>query len=85
MFLQEYDLKSEPKSERYQQYDDQDYASLMLGLVSDPASCFQMYYHGEVINVHVSITNNSNKNIKNIIVSGKYDRSCFHCERRDVH
>ncbi|XP_049930918.1 S-arrestin a isoform X4 [Epinephelus moara] len=29
----------------------------------------EMYYHGEVVNVHVSITNNSNKNIKNIIVS----------------
>lgn len=30
-----------------------------------------MYYHGEPIKVHVSITNNSNKNVKNIIVSGK--------------
>nr|XP_046264515.1 S-arrestin a [Scatophagus argus] len=29
----------------------------------------EMYYHGEPIKVHVSVTNNSNKNIKNIIVS----------------
>ncbi|XP_041804409.1 S-arrestin a [Chelmon rostratus] len=29
----------------------------------------EIYYHGETINVHVSVTNNSNKNIKNIIVS----------------
>ncbi|XP_042353290.1 S-arrestin a [Plectropomus leopardus] len=29
----------------------------------------EVYYHGEVINVHVSVTNNSSKNIKNIIVS----------------
>ncbi|CAL8366483.1 unnamed protein product [Boreogadus saida] len=27
------------------------------------------FYHGEAINVNVSVTNNSNKNIKNIIVS----------------
>ncbi|XP_045908954.1 S-arrestin a isoform X1 [Micropterus dolomieu] len=29
----------------------------------------EIYYHGETIKVHVSITNNSNKTIKNIIVS----------------
>ncbi|XP_008294036.1 S-arrestin a [Stegastes partitus] len=29
----------------------------------------EMYYHGETIIVHVNITNNSNKNIKNIILS----------------
>ncbi|XP_053294130.1 S-arrestin a [Pleuronectes platessa] len=29
----------------------------------------EMYYHGECIKVHVSVTNNSSKNIKNIIVS----------------
>ncbi|XP_069367557.1 S-arrestin a isoform X2 [Paralichthys olivaceus] len=29
----------------------------------------EMYYHGESIKVHVSVTNNSSKNIKNIIVS----------------
>lgn len=31
----------------------------------------QVYYHGEPVKVHVSVTNNSNKNVKNIIVSGK--------------
>lgn len=40
---------------------------------SDPVSCFQVYYHGEPIKVHVSVTNNSSKNIKNIILSGKRD------------
>lgn len=39
--------------------------------------CFQMYYHGEPIKVCVNITNNSSKNIKNIIVSGKQDHSCL--------
>ncbi|GAA6229479.1 S-arrestin-like isoform X2 [Lates japonicus] len=29
----------------------------------------ELYYHGETIKVYVNITNNSNKNIKNIIVS----------------
>ncbi|XP_047223746.1 S-arrestin a isoform X1 [Girardinichthys multiradiatus] len=29
----------------------------------------ELYYHGETINVHVNITNNSNKNIKNIVLS----------------
>ncbi|KAF1383185.1 hypothetical protein PFLUV_G00128680 [Perca fluviatilis] len=29
----------------------------------------EIYYHGEVIKVNVSVTNNSSKNIKNIIVS----------------
>ncbi|KAM6919176.1 S-arrestin a [Xenentodon cancila] len=29
----------------------------------------ELYYHGETINVHVNVENNSNKNIKNIIVS----------------
>uniref|UniRef100_A0A3Q1JD35 S-arrestin n=1 Tax=Anabas testudineus TaxID=64144 RepID=A0A3Q1JD35_ANATE len=29
----------------------------------------EIYYHGEPIKVHVSVTNNSSKNIKNIIVS----------------
>ncbi|NP_001116373.1 arrestin [Oryzias latipes] len=29
----------------------------------------ELYYHGEPIKVHVNVTNNSNKNIKNIIVS----------------
>ncbi|CAL8277477.1 unnamed protein product [Lota lota] len=29
----------------------------------------EIFYHGEAINVHVSVSNNSNKNIKNIIVS----------------
>ncbi|XP_035025935.1 S-arrestin a isoform X3 [Hippoglossus stenolepis] len=29
----------------------------------------EMYYHGECIKVHVGVTNNSSKNIKNIIVS----------------
>ncbi|XP_073347291.1 S-arrestin a isoform X2 [Pagrus major] len=29
----------------------------------------EIYYHGETIKVHVSVTNNSNKNIKNIILS----------------
>lgn len=33
--------------------------------------CFQIYYHGEPIKVHVDITNKSSKTIKNIIVSGK--------------
>lgn len=30
----------------------------------------QVYYHGEAIRVHVSVNNNSSKNIKNIIISG---------------
>ncbi|XP_044225095.1 S-arrestin a [Thunnus albacares] len=29
----------------------------------------EIYYHGEVVKVHVDVTNNSSKNIKNIIVS----------------
>uniref|UniRef100_A0A8C2WSP8 S-arrestin n=1 Tax=Cyclopterus lumpus TaxID=8103 RepID=A0A8C2WSP8_CYCLU len=29
----------------------------------------ETYYHGETVKVHVSVTNNSSKNIKNIIVS----------------
>uniref|UniRef100_A0A3Q3WBY4 S-arrestin n=1 Tax=Mola mola TaxID=94237 RepID=A0A3Q3WBY4_MOLML len=29
----------------------------------------EIYYHGETIKVHVSVTNNSSKNVKNIIVS----------------
>ncbi|XP_056246391.1 S-arrestin a isoform X1 [Seriola aureovittata] len=29
----------------------------------------ELYYHGEVIKVHVNVTNSSSKNIKNIIVS----------------
>ncbi|XP_030016605.1 S-arrestin-like [Sphaeramia orbicularis] len=29
----------------------------------------EIYYHGETIKVHVNVTNNSNKNIKNIILS----------------
>ncbi|XP_040911757.1 S-arrestin a [Toxotes jaculatrix] len=29
----------------------------------------EVYYHGEPIKVHVSVTNNSSKNVKNIIVS----------------
>uniref|UniRef100_A0A665UQH1 S-arrestin n=1 Tax=Echeneis naucrates TaxID=173247 RepID=A0A665UQH1_ECHNA len=29
----------------------------------------ELYYHGECVKVHVSVTNSSNKNIKNIIVS----------------
>ncbi|KAK2896094.1 hypothetical protein Q8A73_015582 [Channa argus] len=29
----------------------------------------EIYYHGEVIKVHVSVTNNSSKTVKNIIVS----------------
>ncbi|XP_034534534.1 S-antigen; retina and pineal gland (arrestin) a [Notolabrus celidotus] len=29
----------------------------------------ELYYHGEVIKVHVNVTNDSSKNIKNIIVS----------------
>ncbi|XP_037837916.1 S-arrestin a isoform X2 [Kryptolebias marmoratus] len=29
----------------------------------------ELYYHGETIHVNVSITNNSNKNVKNIILS----------------
>ncbi|CAL8347516.1 unnamed protein product [Merluccius merluccius] len=29
----------------------------------------ETFYHGETINVHVSVSNNSNKNVKNIIVS----------------
>ncbi|XP_076601517.1 S-arrestin a [Chaetodon auriga] len=29
----------------------------------------EIFYHGEPVKVHVSVTNNSNKNIKNIIVS----------------
>ncbi|XP_068424090.1 S-arrestin a [Clinocottus analis] len=29
----------------------------------------ETYYHGETVKVHVSVTNNSNKNVKNIIVS----------------
>uniref|UniRef100_A0A3B4ZCH1 S-arrestin n=1 Tax=Stegastes partitus TaxID=144197 RepID=A0A3B4ZCH1_9TELE len=36
----------------------------------------EMYYHGETIIVHVNITNNSNKNIKNIILSGKQTLKC---------
>lgn len=39
----------------------------------------QVYYHGETIKVHVSVTNSSSKNIKNIIVSGKRDRPCGAC------
>lgn len=38
-----------------------------------PCVLFQIYYHGEPIKVHVSVTNNSSKNIKNIILSGKRD------------
>ncbi|XP_035490045.1 S-arrestin a [Scophthalmus maximus] len=29
----------------------------------------EMYYHGEAVKVHVSVTNSSSKNIKNIVVS----------------
>ncbi|XP_043991199.1 S-arrestin a isoform X2 [Gambusia affinis] len=29
----------------------------------------QLYYHGETIHAHVNITNNSNKNIKNVVLS----------------
>ncbi|XP_027876066.1 S-arrestin a isoform X3 [Xiphophorus couchianus] len=29
----------------------------------------ELYYHGETIHAHVNITNNSNKNIKNVVVS----------------
>ena len=36
----------------------------------------QIYYHGETIKVHVSVKNDSNKNIKNIICSGKHHTSC---------
>lgn len=36
----------------------------------------QIYYHGETIKVHVNVKNDSNKNIKNIILSGKHDTSC---------
>lgn len=39
----------------------------------------QVYYHGEPIKVHVSVTNSSSKNIKNIIVSGKHDQPCEAC------
>ena len=36
----------------------------------------QIYYHGETIKVHVSVKNDSNKNVKNIILSGEHDTSC---------
>lgn len=33
-----------------------------------------MYYHGESINVNVQATNNSNKTVKKIRISGKSQR-----------
>jgi hypothetical protein len=36
-------------------------------------SKFKMYYHGESINVNVQITNNSNKTVKKIKLSGKWE------------
>lgn len=35
--------------------------------------CFQLYYHGESINVNVHIANNSNRTVKKVKVAGK----CF--------
>ncbi|KAM4604715.1 S-arrestin a [Polymixia lowei] len=29
----------------------------------------EIYYHGETVNVHVNVTNNSSKNVRNIIIS----------------
>lgn len=52
-------------------------ADTLIAVPSDLWCLFQIYYHGETIDVHVSVTNNSNKNIKNIIVSGKHDASCL--------
>ena len=32
-----------------------------------------MYYHGESINVNVVVTNNSNKTLRKIRISGKWE------------
>jgi hypothetical protein len=37
-----------------------------------------MYYHGESINVNVVVTNNSNKTLRKIRISGTNKNSLFH-------
>lgn len=37
-----------------------------------PFIYFQLYYHGESINVNVHIANNSNRTVKKVKVSGKF-------------
>lgn len=38
----------------------------------------QTFYHGEPIKVHVNINNESNKNVKNIILSGERKAEHIH-------
>ena len=38
---------------------------------------FQLYYHGECINVNVHIANNSNRTVKKVKVAGKFRRFLY--------
>lgn len=44
---------------------------------------FQMYYHGEMINISVDIDNSSNRNVKDVSVSGKHSDH-FHLTEKCV-
>jgi hypothetical protein len=53
---------------------------LKEGKNDDPTLCvsfftFQLYYHGETINVNVHVQNNSNRSVRKIKISGELP--CF--------
>ena len=47
---------------------------------SSSSSLLKMYYHGEQINVNVVVTNNSNKTLRKIRLTGKVDRLTRRCD-----